>query len=160
MYHTALLRTPLKVVFQVPSAWKEETVHVHPSTRCWQMLSRFQWWQAYIFYTVKCLAWHQIGTMLSTFYPALDQPFGPVMSCSLDLWLLFSYWLAGTMFCSDDVVIESTISCHKCWRLSVGSHQYPDFLEDRRMHSIMRYTCFRSKLRCNKFTFKDTFIVM
>lgn len=37
--------------------------------------------------------------------------FGPAFwsSWSLDLWLLFSYWLAGTMFCSDDAVIESTI---------------------------------------------------
>lgn len=92
----------------VPSAWKEERVQVHPSTSCWQMLSRFQWWQIYIFQTVKCLAWHQIGEMLSTLYWDLDQPFGPVMPCSLDLWLLFSYWLAGTMFCSDHAVIEST----------------------------------------------------
>lgn len=108
MYHTVLLRATLYIVFQVPSAWKEETIQVHLSTSYWQMLPSFQWWQVCIFQTMKCLAWHQIGGMLSTHYWVFDQSFGSVVSCSLVLWLLISYLLVETMFYSYEAVTENT----------------------------------------------------
>lgn len=136
-YHT-ISRVPLYMVFQVPPAWKEERIQVHLSPSYWSMLSSFQ---VYIFQTVTCLAWHQIGGMLSPHYWVFNQPFGPVVSCSLVLWLLISYWLAEKIFYSYEVVIESTKILPGMLMVVSGSHQQSDLLEGRRRHSIRRCPC-------------------